>query len=295
MRCERGIKSLLRGVDIIGAMAEEDLYGIASKYTKEGRRFAVVTVTKAEGATPRGAGAKMLVAEDGSTHGTVGGGALEKVAVSEARLSIRHGESRSVKHSLKEGESDVGMACGGEVELFIEVPPARPRLYIIGAGHIGLALSKLAAMSGFNVTIVDERPELCNSQRFPEAELMCGEVGALVGQVAGSVDAGSYIVIVTHGHRNDHLFLEALVDREVRYLGLIGSRKKISASYSKLASKGVPEERLRSIHAPIGLDIGGDTPEEIAVAILAEMIMVRSGRGTGAELRDLYWSAASDE
>jgi len=267
---------------------QEELYRRTLELLEDGKRFAVLTLAQVEGSSPRHGGSKMLLTEDGETLGTIGGGALEHRALIAAKEAMRYRENRTLEYDLS-GEDEqkaIGMICGGKVQVLIEVPVSKPHLFIVGAGHVGLALFNLARQVGFKLTVIDSRPDVCNAERFPGAEILCGPVDEVSSTLAGIVKPSSFVTIHTHGHKDDHAFLSALAEKELAYLGMIGSRRKVSSSIRKLRLAGVPDETIKKIRAPIGLDIGAETPEEIAVSIMAEMLMVRSGKGDGRSLRE---------
>ncbi len=251
----------------------DDIYQEIVKLKAGGEEAALVTVISASGSTPREEGAKMLVRADGSILGTIGGGSVELQVIKEAIEVIKMGKPRHLCYRLKEGE-ELGMICGGDVEVFIEPILSAPTLFIFGGGHISFTLAKMAKLVGFKIVVIDDRPEYANPQRFPEAEQ------TLVSDYAKAfsklkIGKTGYIVIVTHGHRGDETVLERAVATEAKYIGMIGSKTKNKAVYSHLMAKGIPQELLDKVHAPIGLSIHAQTPEEIAVSILAEIIQVR--------------------
>lgn len=254
------------------------------KAQREGKSFALVTVIKAEGSVPRHDAAKMLVFDDGSAIGTVGGGLVEARAIEEARSAIREGRSRLAAYTLNQSKAGgLPMLCGGDVELFIEVFKARPHVIIAGGGHVGKALADMVVMTGCKVTVIDDRPEWANRQRFPEVDDILVEED-MAGALSGcEIDRGTSIVIVTRGHRQDKMMLEAALKTDAGYIGMIGSRKKVADVFAQLRSEGMEEAVLRKVYAPIGLDLGAETPEEIALSILAEIMMVRNGT-TGVSL-----------
>lgn len=257
----------------------------AARLIAAGERAAMVTVIEVSGSTPREPGAKMLVKPDGTIIGTVGGGGVEKLAFEEALKVIGAGTPKKVKFSLQ-GKTNVsedqtvatGMICGGDMEVFIEPLFAGPPLYIFGGGHIALSLSKMAAESGFRVVVIDNRPEFCSSERFPEASRV---LSAEYPDAFDHIDVGSsgYIVIMTHRHDGDEAVLEQALETNAAYIGMIGSSKKVAAIFSRLLKKGKTQQQLDRVHSPIGLDIGAETPQEIAVSILAELIRIRRTSG----------------
>ena len=252
---------------------QNDIYHEIARLQDEGKEAALATVTAASGSTPREEGAKMLVRADGSIMGTIGGGSIEFQVIKEAMEVIERCRPKNFKYRLKEGE-DLGMICGGDVEVFIEPIISSPAMFILGGGHISLALAKIAKMAGFKVTVVDNRPEYATPERFPEAEqTIVSGYDTAVSKL--NVGKNGYIVIVTHGHKGDVDALEGALATEARYIGMIGSKTKNESVYGKLKAKGVTQEQIDRVYAPIGLPIHAQTPEEIAVSIIAEIIKVR--------------------
>jgi xanthine dehydrogenase accessory factor len=172
---------------------------------------------------------------------------------------------------------ETGLICGGQMDVYIEPIEPSPELYVIGGGHVGYHLARLAHEVGFRVHVVDDREKFANRERFPDAaEVVAADIPTWLA--ASALPPHAYAVVVTRGHTNDLDALRALAPRELRYLGLIGSRAKVARIYDALTAEGMPADRLKSIHAPIGLDIGAVTPQEIAVSILAELVAVKHGK-----------------
>ena len=322
------------------------------KCLEQGRRGALATIVSRKGATPRDAGAKVFIGEDGSLHGTVGGGCMEAEVWHHARLVMKSGEPKMLRYSLNgQTVEDEGMICGGTVEIFIEpvtekqaeiykgilscledgekvfvvtklngpplekslfvgspaqigrtVPPLMeenmeklfhqksplvhkgylletlepfPHLFIYGAGHISQYISRMAKMVDFHVTVVDDRAHFANRERFPEAdEVLVEDFGEIFKEQTPMKNG--YAVIVTRGHKHDAVVLEKVLKEPPRYVGMIGSKRKIKIIYDDLRGKGFDEGSLNAVHAPIGIDIDAETPQEIAVSIVAELIKVRS-------------------
>lgn len=256
----------------------EQVFAAANEALAAGETVALVTIVRVQGSTPQRVGAKMLVYADGSTVGTIGGGCYEHDAFGKAREAIASGRSSLVKYELSDDfVEEQGLICGGQMEVYIEPLVAAPRLYVVGAGHVGWHLARLAQEVGFRVHVLDDREKFANRERFPEAvEVVVDDISQWLS--AAALPAGSYVAIITRGHQHDLSALRALVRKDLRYLGMIGSRAKVTRVYEALMAEGVPPDLLRQVHAPIGLDIGAVTPAEIAVSILAEIIAVRHGR-----------------
>ena len=251
-----------------------DIYEEIARITAEGGEAALATVVSASGSTPREIGAKMLVRADGSILGTIGGGSIEAQVIEHAIGVIRQGQPRQFHFSLTGQEGELNMICGGNIDVFIEPILPSPTLYIFGAGHVSLSLAKIGKLLGFKVAVIDDRAEFANPQRFPETELILTEEFSTAFSKI-KINKSSYIVIVTRNHQCDELVLELALKTAAKYIGMIGSKTKNKAIFSHLLAKGISQELLDKVHAPIGLEIHAQTPEEIAVSILAEVVKVR--------------------
>jgi xanthine dehydrogenase accessory factor len=256
-----------------------DFYEEILKLRSEGRRGALATIVTAKGSTPREVGAKMLIYEDGKFLGSIGGGCMEAEVWQEA-MKVMEEDKPKILHLDLTGRNaeDAGMICGGVMDVYLEPIAPTPRVYIFGGGHISLFVSKISSMVGFQVVVIDERPQFASKERFPEADEVIAEDFEMVLPKL-KVNRSSYLVIVTRGHTYDQEVLDWALGQEVRYIGMIGSRVKIRTVYDNLKGKGIKPEQLQQVHAPIGLDLGALTPEEIAVSIVAEMIKVRREKG----------------
>lgn len=242
---------------------------------------ALVIITKTKGSCPRGVGTMMLVNGDGHLlGGTIGGGVSESKAAIEAAKCLKQGISKSIRYELEINSSDpqeLAVLCGGEVEVFIRVFKQANHLLIAGAGHIALALYRLAKVLGYFITIIDDRPEMLTRERFPDAdELISGDIVTELKRY--STNELTSIVICTYQHTLDEATLATAIVKPSRYLGMVGSRKKVALCFQHLEAQGVALEDLSKIHTPIGLNLGGETPEEIALAILAEIQAVKYAR-----------------
>lgn len=270
-----------------------DIYEQVVRLRREGRRGAVATITNVRGSIPSFQTAKMLVRDDGSIAGTIGGGCVEAEVWQAAREVMEQEKPRSLTFNLNNNPKyDTGLVCGGTLEIFIEpvLPPAL--LYIFGAGHVAYNLYKVAVIAGFEVVVVDDRESYANRERFPDARDVVAE--DFEAAVAGlNVPESSYIVIVTRGHRDDMRVLRWAVNANARYLGMIGSRRKTISIYKELEKEGIPREKFANVHAPVGLEIGAVTPEEIAVAIVAEMIATRRRAIPNVASKRFAYSGAS--
>ena len=259
-----------------------------------GEPAALVTIVATKGSTPQRVGAKMLVYEDGRTVGTIGGGCYENDAFGKAREAIVAGKSRLVHYELTDDfAEESGLVCGGQMEVYIEPVKQDPALYIIGAGHIACQLASLAHNVGFQVHVIDDREKFANRERFPDAkEIVVDSIPDWLHRT--KLPSSSYAVIVTRGHRHDLDALRELVPRNIHYIGLIGSRAKITKIFEVLDSEGIPSDQLQRVHAPIGLDIGAVTPQEIAVSITSELIAIKQGKmpdsPSNSTPRSLRWT-----
>ena len=247
----------------------------ALRLLESGKKVALCSLIEKVGSGPRDIGAKIVVTEDGKTTGTIGGGSMERFLISESSKALGEGKPRRVVLSLQRGKKDgkieTGSICGGELTIFIDVIEPKPSLIIIGAGHVAWPLARLADILGFNLTIVDNDEKLACKERYPMAEkIVTGDFN----EILDKIDVTSkHLVVVAHGEpEHDYLALEKIVRRKPAYIGLLGSRTKAATLVKRLKESGVSDDDLKSLHAPLGLDIGAQTPEEIGISILAEMI-----------------------
>jgi xanthine dehydrogenase accessory factor len=253
---------------------EGDIYREITKIRDEGNEAALVTVISSNGSTPQRAGAKMLVHSDGSILSTIGGGNLEAQIIKEGVAVIKSGKPGRFTYDLSKG-GNVGMVCGGNLEVFIEPISPMPALFIFGGGHISLYLTKMANLVGFNIMIIDPF-NTANPRDIPDAgHTLNIDFTAAFAHPEVNINRSSYIVIVTRDHVSDKDVLQEAVKTNAKYIGLIGSKTKTKAIYTELLEQGVTQETLDRVHNPIGLSINAQTPAEIAISILAEIIQVR--------------------
>ena len=267
-----------------------EIFAAIGEALTRGDEVALITIVSSNGSTPQRVGAKMLVFADGRTVGTIGGGCYENDALLKAREALRTRKAIRAKYDLNDDfAEETGLVCGGQMEVFIEPLEAPPALYVFGAGHVGYYVARLASEAGFEVHVVDDRAAFANRERFPAAaDVVVDDIPTWL--VATTLPTSAYAVIVTRGHRHDLDALQALASRPLRYLGLIGSRAKVARIYDQLLAQGsITLEHLSHVHAPIGLDIGAVTPQEIAVSIVAELVAVRRGRATALADASLRW------
>jgi xanthine dehydrogenase accessory factor len=248
------------------------------------QRGALATVVRATGSTPQQPGARLLLREDGTTLGTVGGGAIERVVLEALKSALLAERSELLSRDLAH---DLGMCCGGRMEIFVEPILPSPRLWLLGAGHVAKPTAALALSVGFEVQVVDEREELNTPERFPGCKLWLDDPSDVL--LRAGLGERDWVLIVTHDHQLDERALESASGTSARYVGLVGSRRKVFRLVERVANKrqgDVPVERL---FAPVGLDIGAVTPEEIAVSIVAELVALRHGKAAN------HLRALSDE
>jgi xanthine dehydrogenase accessory factor len=256
----------------------QEVFAALAEALEQGEEVALVTIVAAHGSTPQRVGAKMLVYPDGRTIGTIGGGCYENDAFWKAREAITQRKPMNVKYELNDDfAQETGLVCGGQMEVFIEPVEASPDVYVFGAGHVGYFVAKLAHEVGFRVHVIDDRQKFASSERFGEG------IDVIVNNIPEwladhTLPPTAYAVIVTRGHTHDLDALRALSSAPLRYLGLIGSKAKVRRIFDALLEEGTSQEALQGVHAPIGLDIGAITPQEIAVSIVAELIAAKHGK-----------------
>jgi xanthine dehydrogenase accessory factor len=264
-----------------------DIYEEIVKLRREGRRGAVATIVNVRGSVPSFETAKMLVRDDGSIVGTIGGGCVEADVWQAARQVMEEEKPRTLTFNLNQNPKyDTGLVCGGTLDVFIEPVLPRALLYVFGAGHVSVNLYKVALNAGFDAIVVDDREAYANRERFPEAQqLIAEDFDQAMAKLSPTESA--YIVIVTRGHRDDMRVLRWAVQTKARYVGMIGSKRKTIAIFRELEREGLSATLFERVHAPIGLDIGAITPEEIAISITAELIAVR--RNVERQLPHMSW------
>ena len=244
---------------------------------------AFCTVIETRGSTPRHGGSKMLVFEDGRISGTVGGGEIENRVIQEARQSLADGRARVLHYDMIDpGQGDPGI-CGGQVDVYVEPVLPQPELVVIGGGHVGKAVARLGKFLGFRVIVADDRPEFCTKEANPDADdFVLSPMQDLPKLL--KITPRSYLVLTTRGMAVDVPGLPAILNTPAAYIGVIGSKRRWTMTRKSLAESGIAEEWLERVHSPIGLELNAETPEEIAVSILAEIILIRNG-GSGASMR----------
>lgn len=242
----------------------------------QGERAALATVVRTEGSTPQRPGARLLLTRTG-VLGTIGGGRVEEVVIERLRELLEAGEPALLRYRLG---AELGMCCGGTMDIFVEPIAAPPLLVVFGAGHVARPTAELAAKVGFSVVVVDDREEFNHEERFPSARRVLAEPAEALASGAVVLDERAYVVIATHDHALDEQALRSCLAHRPRYVGMIGSRRKVLNIFERLRQRS-PEVALERVHAPIGLDLGAVSPEEIALAIVAELTAVRRGGAAG--------------
>ena len=270
-----------------------DVYEELLRLRKLGQKCAIATIVQVRGSIPSYESAKLLVREDGSMIGTIGGGCVEAEVWAAAREVIEKEQPRHLSFNLgQDAAYDNGLICGGQLDIFVEPVLPVPGAFIFGAGHISKSISKVANLAGFATTIVDNRENFANRERFPEAaEIYAEEYEEVFAKLP--VNETSYVIVVTRGHRDDMRVLGWAVSTKARYIAMIGSKRKVIGVVKELEKEGIPREAFERAFAPMGLDIGAITPEEIAVSIVAEMIAMR--RAPESDWRALSKSVFTSE
>ena len=250
---------------------------------RRGQSVVLATITRARGSVPRHAGSKMLVYEDGHISGTVGGGEMESRVIAEAQQALQEARPRLLPYSLVDPTRGDPGVCGGEMEIYLEpyLPPAT--VFVVGAGHVGQAVADLAHWLGYRVAVTDDRVELVNEEVVPHADvLLPGEIQQALTQQP--ITRNTFVILTTRNVKVDRQILPHLVDTPAPYIGIIGSRKRWQHTKKLLLEDGLTEEQLSRFHSPIGLELNAETPQEIAVSIMAEIIMLGRG-GSGERMR----------
>lgn len=241
---------------------------------RAGQRGALATIVHTNGSIPSYESSRMLVREDGSLAGTIGGGCVEAEVWAAAKEVMEKEAPRKMIFNLNnEASYDNGLICGGTVEIFVEPILPQPTLYLFGGGHVSVAVAKAASAAGFGVGVVDDREAFANAERFPMAQEVFTSYEEAFQKI--QANASTYLVIVTRGHKDDMRVLGWAARTEARYVGMIGSKRKVLSVYKALEQEGYRAEEFERIYAPMGLEIGALSPEEIAISIVAELIAVR--------------------
>ncbi len=252
-----------------------DLFEEIARIRRTGQKCALATIVQVNGSIPSYESAKLLVREDGSIMGTVGGGCVEAEVWNAAREVMETEKPKHLTFSLgQDAAYDNGLICGGQLNVFVEPILPQPNALIFGAGHVSKSLAQVSQLAGFRVSVIDDREQFANRERFPDAEdVFADEYETVFPKL--NINANSYVIIVTRGHRDDMRVLRWAVGTNAKYIAMIGSKRKTIAIVKELENEGFSRERFTRIHAPMGLEIGAITPEEIAVSVVAEMIAAR--------------------
>jgi len=255
------------------------IYQSLAEIEKNNEAAALCTVTSSEGSTPRHVNSKILVYPDGHFIGTVGGGEMEQRVIKEALMSLDDGRPRLLHYNMVDPARGDPGTCGGQVEVFVEPILPAPLIVVIGAGHVGKAVVHLAKWLGFRVAASDDRAEFCNAESTPEADAYYPVLmNELPNHIA--IDKRTFLILTTRGSAIDAAGLAPLLDSPAAYIGVIGSKRRWATTVKALKEKGILDEKLAKVHSPIGLELQAETPEEIAVSILAEIMMIKD-KGTG--------------
>jgi xanthine dehydrogenase accessory factor len=258
-----------------------DLFEEIVKMRRAGQRGALATIVHTNGSIPSYESSRMLVREDGSIAGTIGGGCVEADVWAAAKEVMQKEAPRKMVFNLNnEASYDNGLICGGTLEVFVEPILPQPVVVLFGGGHISTALAKAASAAGFGVRVVDDRETFANAERFPMAQEIFTSYVDAYEKI--QPNASTYLVIVTRGHRDDMRVLAWAVRTDARYVGMIGSKRKVLSVYKALEAEGFRPEEFESVYAPMGLEIGALSPEEIAISIVAELIAVRRNAESAA-------------
>lgn len=267
-------------------MTSSSIYYEIQAALQRGKRVAIATVVKTIGAAPCGVGSKMLIHADGTIYGSLAGPTTDGRVAQEALKAIQEGHTFATHIHMDADKGEAVGSCGATLEVFFEVLRPEPRLIIAGAGYVAQALAKLALALDFQITVVDDRRDLANPQVFHEKiQLTFGDISETIR--AMEPDEASWIVIVTRGHNLDKEALRTALETRAGYIGMIGSPNKVKHIFLDLLKEGFSSERLAQVHSPIGLDLGAETPDEIALSIAAEMVMLKH-KASGAPLYDKH-------
>ena len=262
----------------------KSIYQALSELDKNNESAALCTVVKSEGSTPRHVGSKMLVYPVGLFIGTVGGGELESRVIKAALESLKSGNAQTLSYTMADPSRGDPGVCGGTVEVFVEpiLPPAM--IVVIGGGHVGKAVVHLAKWLGFRVAVSDDREEFCNPESVPGADAYYPvEMGKITEHL--KVTRQTYLVVTSRGSGIDAAGLPSLLDSNAAYIGVIGSKRRWLTTVKELKKQGISDEKIARVHSPMGIELNAETPEEIAVSIMAEILMLRD-KGTGRLMKD---------
>jgi xanthine dehydrogenase accessory factor len=251
-----------------------DIFEEIVRMRRAGQRGALATIVHTNGSIPSYESSRMLVGEDGTIAGTIGGGCVEADVWAAAREVMEREAPRKMVFNLNhEASYDNGLICGGTLEVFVEPILPQPIAYLFGGGHVSMAVAKSASTAGFGIVVIDDREQFANRERFPMADRVITSFEEAFTQIRPN--ASSYLIIVTRGHKQDMRVLSWAVRTDARYIGMIGSKRKVLSTYKALEAEGFGPEEFERVFAPMGVDIGALSPEEIAVSVTAELVAVR--------------------
>ncbi len=262
-----------------------NIYNDIIKVQEQNKDFAVLTIIKSEGSVARHENSKMIVSADSGIIGTIGGGIIEKKSIDEAIKQIKIGQSKVIELQ-KDSKTLADLVCGGAVEVFIEVHKSRSRLILCGAGHVSKAISYIAATMGFEIIVIDPRPEWANSQRFPDAKSIVTSADIEKSIKDQYSNKNTFYIIATWNHKHDREALKNIIYKEHKYIGMLASRKKAGEIINTLKEEGVEQSLLDKVYSPVGLDLKAETPEEIAISVMAEILMMKNN-ATGRSLSNI--------
>lgn len=267
-------------------MMNTTIYNEIQSALTRGEKIVVATVVKTMGAAPCPVGSKTLIHPDGTLQGSIAGPQTDSRLVEEAHKALHEGHSYTTHIHLDADNGEAVGSCGATLEIFFEVLHPEPRLILAGAGYVAQALARLVANMDMRIVAVDDRRDLANPQAFPpQVQLTFGDIPQTIRNL--EPDESSWIVIVTRGHNLDKEALRAALNTRAAYIGMIGSPSKVKRIFQELLTEGLTRQQLAAVHAPIGLDLGAETPDEIALSIAAEILMLRK-RATGRPLKDCH-------
>ncbi len=259
------------------------IYEALNQLEERGQAGIICTIVESHGSVPRHVGSKLLLYPDGTFIGTVGGGEVESRVMQEALEALKDGKPRLLRYNMVDPKKGDPGICGGQLEVFVEPVQPRPVLVIIGGGHVGKAVAHLAKWLGFIVAVSDDRPEFCTPEANPDADLFYPVPMADLPR-AMDINSQTYIVLTTRGAVIDIPGLPALLESKAGYIGIIGSKRRWLTTRKAMEDAGISEESINRVYSPIGIEINAETPEEIAVSILAEITLLRNG-GTGTSMK----------
>lgn len=260
---------------------EYNIFQVIYQELEKGRPLVLCTIVNKKGSAPRKTGTKMLITEDGDIIGTIGGGILEKKIIEEAKHLFIKKRSKVVNYKLTQG-TDSGMICGGVMDVFFDYISPEPHLIMIGAGHVGGNIVKIAKICDFNVTVIDSRKDLLDtvkSDNVSGVNIIVSDFSEIHKKI--ELKGGCYVIVATNSHENDEKALYSVLHGNPDFIGMIGSKTKARAIFKNLIEKGIPEERVMSISCPLGIDIGAETESEVALSIVAEVVAQLHGASGG--------------